>query len=93
MEAAAHFERGLELLAQLPETRGRHERELEMQMALGPALVAARGYADVGVGRAYARAWELCQRLGDNTYLPLVLRGRQVFHLLHGELNKAREFA
>jgi predicted ATPase len=50
VEAATHLERGLELLAQLPETPERHERELEMQMALGPALVAARGFADAGVG-------------------------------------------
>jgi class 3 adenylate cyclase/predicted ATPase len=93
VEAVTHFQRGLELLLQLPESRERHERELEMQMALGPALVATRGYADAGVGRAYERAWQLCQRLGDSVHLPLVLRGRQVFHLLHGELNKAREFA
>jgi len=93
VEAVTHFERGLELLMQLPETREWNERELEMQMALGPALVATRGFADAGVGGAYARAWELCQRLGDITRLPLVLRGRQVFHLLHGDLNKAREFA
>jgi class 3 adenylate cyclase/predicted ATPase len=93
VEAVTHFERGIELLPQLPETPERHERELEMQMALGPALVATRGYADAGVGRAYERAWQLCQRLEDSVHLPLVLRGRQVFHLLHGELSKAREFA
>jgi adenylate cyclase len=45
------------------------------------------------VGHAYARAWELCQQLQDNVHLPLVLRGRQVFHLMRGELNKARGFA
>jgi class 3 adenylate cyclase/predicted ATPase len=93
VEAVTHFERSLELLPQLPETPKRHERELEMQMALGPALVATRGYADPGVGQAYERAWELCQGLEDEARLPLVLRGRQVFHLLHGELNKAQEFA
>jgi predicted ATPase len=93
VEAAAHFERGLELLLQLPETRERHERELGMQMALGPALVATRGFADASVGRAYERAWQLCQRLEDSAHLPVVLRGRQVFHLMSGELNKAREFA
>jgi class 3 adenylate cyclase/predicted ATPase len=93
VEAATHFERGLELLSQLPETPERHDRELEMQMALGPALVATRGYADAGVGRAYARAWQLCRLLEDDARLPLVLRGRQVFHLLRGELYEAREFA
>jgi predicted ATPase len=93
VEAATHFERALELLPQLSETRERHEWELEIQMALGPALVAARGFADAGVGRAYARAWELCQRLEDSAHLPLVLRGTELFHYVRGELNKAREFA
>lgn len=92
-EAASHFERGLELLSQLPETRERNELELQIQMAIGPALVATRGFADTGVGRAYARAWELCNVLEDVDRLPLVLRGRQVFHLLKGEINKAGEFA
>jgi predicted ATPase len=64
-----------------------------MQMALGPALVAARGFAVPAVGQAYARAWELCRLLEDDARLPLVLRGRQVFHLMSGELNEAREFA
>ncbi|MFQ5550957.1 MAG: adenylate/guanylate cyclase domain-containing protein, partial [Gemmatimonadales bacterium] len=93
VEAVTYFNKALELLPQLPETPERHRRELEIQMALGPALVAARGFGDSSVGRAYARAWELCQRLEDNVHLPLVLRGRQVFHLLSGELHKAREFA
>jgi class 3 adenylate cyclase/predicted ATPase len=93
VEAIAHLTKGLELLSQLPETPERHERELEIQMALGPVLVAARGFADPAVGHAYARAWELCQRLEDNVRLPLVLRGRQVFHRMRGEFGKARGFA
>jgi class 3 adenylate cyclase/predicted ATPase len=93
VESVTHFNKALQLLPQLPETPERHEQELEIQMALGPALVAARGYADAAVGHAYARAWELCQQLKNNVHLPLVLRGRQVFHLLRGELDKAKEFA
>ncbi len=93
VEAVTHFTKSLELLRLLPETPERHQRELELQMALGPSLVAAKGFADPGVGHAYARAWQLCQRLEDNVHLPLVLRGRQIFHLMRGELNKAKEFA
>jgi predicted ATPase len=93
VEAVTHFNKALEILPQLPEAPERHKQELEIQMALGPALVAARGPADARVGQAYARAWELCQLLEDNAHLPLVLRGRQVFHYVSGELNKAREFA
>ena len=93
VEAVTHFNKALELLPQLPGTREWHKRELEIQMALGPALVAARRFSDPGVGQAYARAWELCQLLEDSARLPLVLRGRQVFHYMRGEMNKAREFA
>ena len=93
VEAATDCERGLGLLSQLPETLERNERELALQMTLGPALVAARGFADPGVGRAYARAWELCRRLDDKLNMPVVLRGRQVFHRIRGELDKARGFS
>jgi predicted ATPase len=90
VEAVIHFNKALELLPQLPETGERQKQELEIQMALGPALVATRGFADSGVGRAYARARDLCEKLGNTVHLPLVLRGRQVFHRLRGELNEAR---
>jgi class 3 adenylate cyclase/predicted ATPase len=93
VEAVTHFEKALELLSQLPETPERHERELEIQMALGAVLVPARGFADPGVGKAYARAWELCQQLQDIVHQPLVLRGRQIFEFVRGELDKSREVA
>ena len=88
VEAVIHCERALELISQIPETAARHERELQIQMTLGPASVAARGFADPAVGRAYARAWELCQRLEDKVRLPVVLRGRQVFHRIRGSWAK-----
>jgi tetratricopeptide (TPR) repeat protein len=95
VEAVTHLERGLELLLQLPETPKRHERELDMQMALGPALVATRGYADAGVGVPMNALGSYASGLRTASTCPscCVDGGRQVFHLLHGELNKAREFA
>src|SRR4029450_1334806 len=44
-EAVRHLLTGLELLAMLPETPARAYQELEMQLALGPALMATKGYA------------------------------------------------
>lgn len=93
VEAASHLDRALKLLPGLPETHERHKQELKIQMELGPALVAIRGFADRRVGRAYARAFELCHLLDDVTQLPVVLRGRELFHYVRGELTKAREFA
>lgn len=91
VEAATNYERCLQLLARQPESTERYGRELEIEMAVGPVLVAARGFADPSVGGAYARAFELCQRLEDTVSLPVVLRGRQVFHRIRGELGKALE--
>ena len=90
LEAVAHLSKGLELIKTLKDTPERARQELELYLTLGPALVAARHFADPSVGQAYARALELCQRLQDNVHLPLVLRGRQAFHRLRGELSKAR---
>jgi class 3 adenylate cyclase/predicted ATPase len=91
LEAIAHLTKGLKLIKTLKETPEVARQELQLYLTLGPALVAARHFADPSVGEAYARAFELCQRLEDKVHLPLVLRGRQAFHRLRGELRKARE--
>lgn len=64
VEAADHLTRGLALLGTLPDTRERAERELAMQLALGPALIATEGYGAPSVARAYGRARELAHRIG-----------------------------
>ena len=93
VEAATHLEKALEYLRREPDSQARLQRELSIQMAYGPAVVAARGFGHLDVAKAYARAWELCQRLGDEINLPIVLRGRQVFHFIRGELKQSRESA
>ena len=55
-EAMAHFTHALTLLPILPETPERTEQELQVHMALGPALIATKGYADPDVGHTYSRA-------------------------------------
>ena len=93
VEAVDHLSRGLELLKELPETPARAEQELTMELALGPALVATKGFADPKVGLAYDRAWELCQQTGDSPHIFIVLRGRQLHEMLAGEVPKARDLA
>ena len=44
-EAIAHFNRGLELLQTLPESRERDEQELALQLGLCAPLMATRGWA------------------------------------------------
>jgi predicted ATPase len=70
-----HLLTGLELLAMLPETPARAYQELEMQLALGPALMATKGYAAPEVEQTYARARALCQQGGETPQLLPTLRG------------------
>ena len=64
VEAICQFYQGLALVDSLPDERERAERERDLQMALGPALIATRITNNPDVGRTYARARELCEQLG-----------------------------
>jgi predicted ATPase len=81
LEAIDQFRRGLALVEVLSDMREQAERELDLQMALGPALFATRSYSHPDIGRAYARAWELCQQLGDDPRGLTALRGLVLHHL------------
>src|ERR1700747_1953328 len=51
VEAIDQFHRGLALVEALSDMRERAERELDLQMALGPALFATKVSSDADVGR------------------------------------------
>ena len=53
----------------------RTQQELDLQIALGPALMATKGWAAPEVEQAYARARELCQQVGETPQLFPVLWG------------------
>ena len=55
-EAVRHFTQGLEVLARLPETPERRQRELDLQSRLGPALMVTKGWGLPEVQRTYHRA-------------------------------------
>ncbi len=92
-EAISHFNKGLELLMTLPATPERTQQELSLQMALGAPLTATKGTAAREVGKAYARARELCQQLGETPQLFPVLRGLWLFYIARAEYQTARELA
>jgi predicted ATPase len=91
LEAINHFTRGLALLKTLPDTPERTRQELTLQIALGVPLQATRGFAAPEVERAYARARELCQQMGETSQLTPVLRGLWEFYELRAELQTACE--
>ncbi len=61
-----------------------------LQIALGPALMATKGYAAPEVEQAYARARELCQQVGETPQLFPVLRGLWEFYLMRGRSYRRR---
>jgi class 3 adenylate cyclase/predicted ATPase len=89
VEAISHLTKALELLKPLPDTLGRAQHELTLQLTLGAPLTAVKGYAAPEVGAVYTRARELCQQLGKTQPIP-VLFGLWRFYLQRGELQKAR---
>jgi len=68
-EAVSHYEKALELLAALPETRERDELELELRVASGGPLFMTKGQTSPEVDSTFSRARELFQRVGDRNQL------------------------
>jgi predicted ATPase len=93
IEAERHFANALELLSELPESVERDRRELELQLAVGAALIAVKGWAAAETGRAYTRARELCDRLGDAPELFPALFGMYAMYLVRGEAQTANALA
>jgi class 3 adenylate cyclase/predicted ATPase len=90
-EAINHLAKGLELLTTLPDTPERAQQELDLQMTLGPALMAAKGWAAQEVEQAYERARELCQQVGETPQLFPVMWGLRQFYNTHGAFQTAQE--
>jgi predicted ATPase len=75
----------IDLLQTLPDSPERLERELPLQLALGSVLSAIKGWSAPEVERAYIRARELCERLGDRPELFSVLFGLRTVYYIRGE--------
>jgi predicted ATPase len=90
-EAVGHLGKGLTLLETLPAGPERDTVELDLLVALGPPLIASKGFTDPEVEKIYLRARVLCQELENTTQLVPVLVGLANIHLLRAELRQARE--
>jgi class 3 adenylate cyclase/predicted ATPase len=93
VEAIAHLTKGLGLLESIPDTTKRAAKELALQMALGLAYLAAKGFGAMEVERTYARARELCEQVGDTRQLFKASWGLGRFYTLSGQLRAARQQA
>jgi predicted ATPase len=91
LESVTHLTRGLEVLATLPDTAGRAQLELELQIALGSPLSAIRGLTAPEVKQTYDRAQALCAQVGETSQLFPTLWGLSRFYRSQGALSTARE--
>jgi predicted ATPase len=90
-EAMSHLTKALELLATLPDTPERSRQELNLQITLGSVLFAARGWASPDTERAYTRARELCEHIGETAQLFPVLYGLCQLYTTRAEYQVAYE--
>jgi predicted ATPase len=92
-EAITHLQKGLELLIGLPDSASRQNHELNLLVALGQAQIASKGYAAPEPTQTYARAREICERLGSPPQLVSVVDGQWSVAILRGHLTSARQLA
>jgi predicted ATPase len=92
-DAISSLTAAIDLLQKLPDGPERMQRELLLQLALGPALIFINGYTAPEVERAFARAREICEQLGDPAELFPALLGLWAVYLLRGEVLMAYALA
>jgi class 3 adenylate cyclase/predicted ATPase len=84
---------GLNLIYKRPDSPETIHQELRMQLALGAALFAVKGFAPPEAERAYDRARVLCDRLGDPPEVFPTLFGLCLTYLVRGELPRSAQLA
>jgi predicted ATPase/class 3 adenylate cyclase len=89
LEAIAHLERGIELTDRLPVGEKTDKFELDLQLALGPCLIATHGPAANKAMATFTRARELCERLGQPPEYLQVIFWLATASVVRGELPQA----
>jgi len=92
-EAINQLTTALELLKTLPDALEHTQQELVLQTALGTALSVTKGFGAPEKERAFARARELCQQLGETPQLFSVLWGLCQSHITQGKFQIEHERA
>jgi predicted ATPase/class 3 adenylate cyclase len=91
LEAIAHSQRGIEASGHLADGARKDRVELDFQLALGPCLIATQGPASNKAMATFARARELCERLGDPPEQLQVMFWLTTASVIRGELPLAQE--
>ena len=91
LEAIGHLRNGLQGLNTMPSDDKGVGLELELQLTLGQALIAARGYTAGETTAAFTRAEELVEKIGDAGQRYSTLYGIFVGRLIGGHIEAASE--
>ena len=92
-EARDHFAQAIKLLDELPGGQVRDRQELDLHLAITPALVAViGGWSAPETERAWARAMELCERLGESAQFP-ALFGMFALYNVRGKISRSNGLA
>ncbi|MCZ6860794.1 MAG: AAA family ATPase [Alphaproteobacteria bacterium] len=92
-EAVAHLGKALELHDAMPREDQGKEQELEILVALGPALMVVEGFGHPQVGRTWDRAYEACDQARANDSLYLIVWNLWLHHQTAGNLERAAELS
>jgi predicted ATPase len=92
-EAVAQLQKGLDLLAGLPSGFWRRQQELDLQIALGRALAATKGFSAPEVGETIERARVLAEQLNRPKYLVPLIMGQYEFQVFLSEHKLALSLA
>jgi len=92
-EAIGQVRSAIVLLDTRPPGAERDARELSLQLALGPSLTAARGFAHPETAAAYERAAALGAAAGDGARLGVARTGLAVYYYSRGEVERGRRLA
>jgi class 3 adenylate cyclase/tetratricopeptide (TPR) repeat protein len=92
-EAIGQFRKAIALVETRPAGAERDERELNLQLALGGSLVAARGYAHPETAAVYERAAALGAVAGDAVRLGVARTGLASCYYNRGEVERGRALA
>jgi class 3 adenylate cyclase/tetratricopeptide (TPR) repeat protein len=92
-EAVAQLRKGLDVLTGLPDGPRRRQQELDLQLALRPALAFTKGLSASDVGETIARARALAEQLDRPEYLVRLSFGQWTFHFGRSECKLALSLA
>jgi class 3 adenylate cyclase len=92
-EAVAQLRKGLDVLTGLPDDPRRRQLELDLQLALRPALAFTKGLSAPDVGETIARSRALAEQLDRPEYLVRLSFGQWAFHFGRSEHKLALSLA